>query len=185
MMLSHGLAAGRLKRTYATWNPADKAAGVTLSAGNLTATGPTNTCVRATIGPSAGKWYWEFKHSGAVDCGIGLATSSAPLTQYPSKTAQAVVYYGVGQIVSNDMLIASVAPYSTGDVIGFAFDVSAQSISTYKNNVLQYTGTVTGWANIYPFLGGFSDSWKGTANFGGAALMYSPPAGYNAGVYEI
>lgn len=48
--------------TYATWNPSDKSANVTLSNGNLTATITANTAfygARATIGKSSGKWYWE------------------------------------------------------------------------------------------------------------------------------
>src|SRR3989344_5257710 len=49
--------------TFATWNPSDKSASITFSGSDLTATGPTSGStffsVRATIGKSSGKWYWE------------------------------------------------------------------------------------------------------------------------------
>lgn len=48
--------------TYATWNPADKSADITLSLGNLKATQTTSSwdSVRSTIGKTSGKWYWEY-----------------------------------------------------------------------------------------------------------------------------
>jgi hypothetical protein len=48
---------------FAIWNKADKEANITLSNGDLTATSGTTFWrnVRATIGVSTGKWYWEIK----------------------------------------------------------------------------------------------------------------------------
>jgi hypothetical protein len=51
-----------MTRTFATWNPSDKNANVTLSGGNLTASvasWTTHYAARATIWKSSGKWYWE------------------------------------------------------------------------------------------------------------------------------
>ena len=69
--------------TYATWNPSDKGTNITLSNGNLTvAKGNAGwESVRATIGVSSGKWYWEVTAntyvSGAVPWGFGVEIGRA------------------------------------------------------------------------------------------------------------
>ncbi len=56
--------------SFATLNPSDKGSAVTLSNSNLTATfSGGNGAVRATIGKSSGKWYWEI----AVTSGVRLS----------------------------------------------------------------------------------------------------------------
>lgn len=54
-----------MANTYATLNPSDKDAAITLSGGDLTMSSATNAwrSVRATIGKSSGKWYWEVTNS--------------------------------------------------------------------------------------------------------------------------
>lgn len=70
-----------------TWNPSDMApSGIALSNGNLTATGTTNyvvghNSVRATVGQTSGKWYFEISLDVQSGNGtfIGLATSAFTL----------------------------------------------------------------------------------------------------------
>lgn len=70
--------------TYATWNPADKGANITLSGGNLTATTSAFAwdAVRTTISKSTGKWYFEMSIT-ANNLGFsGIGKSTATLASY-------------------------------------------------------------------------------------------------------
>lgn len=70
-----------------TWNPSDKDASITLSNGNLTATGTTAAyrSARGTDAYSTGKYHVEFRMDNAANWGAasaGLAASTAPLNNY-------------------------------------------------------------------------------------------------------
>lgn len=69
--------------TYATLNPSDKDSAITLSGGNLTMSSATNAwrSVRATIGKSGGKWYWEVTNTTSSNpyWVRGIGNSSATL----------------------------------------------------------------------------------------------------------
>ena len=174
--------------TYATWNPSDKSAGITLSNGNLTATGYYS--VRATISKSSNKWYYEFAINTAspADKYIGIANSSyslsAPLgSDYAGNSCG---YRTNGEIYYAGSVIVSAATYAYGDVIGVAFDCGSSTVKFYKNNSLQ--GTLTSGSvpskPWYPcFHSASGSAIPCTANFGASALTYTPPSGYNAGVY--
>lgn len=173
-------------RTYATLNPSDKDADITLSNGDLTASHNAGTydSVRATLGKSSGKWYWE------VTCGamgayeiIGIMTASGGLNGYIGADAYGWSYWSDARKFNNGSQAAYGASFTNGDVIGIALDMDAGTITMYKNGVSQtqmYSG-ITG--TVYPAvcLAGFSTNL--TCNFGASAFAYSPPSGYNAGVY--
>lgn len=179
---SYGAAAGG--PTYATWNPSDKGANVTLSGGNLSGTTVVGGgFARSTIGKSSGKWYWE-ANTANVRSILGVAYSTASVSAYLSAITDGWAYYGANGIVyNNSATVFTGATYTTTDVIGFALDATAGTLAIYKNNTLQ--GTVTGLSGtIYAAAGGDGggvSSW--TFNFGATAMAYSPPAGFNAGLY--
>ena len=79
-----------MANTYATWNPSDKDASVTLSGGNLVAssTSASWAAVRSTISKSSGKWYWEYTVT-AIGNGHtqGIGNSSATLANYVGQDA--------------------------------------------------------------------------------------------------
>lgn len=173
--------------TYATWNPSDKNAAITLSGGNLVATTPATTVsqVRATLGKSSGKWYWEVTGMDSGGSLFGIATSAASLSNWTGGQSTSWGYYYTGSVYNGGSIIAG--PFGTlvsTDVMGFALDMSANTLAFYKNNVLQYTATIAA-GTWYPALGqsGGAGSTAFTANFGASALTYSPPAGFNAGLY--
>jgi hypothetical protein len=163
---------------FATWNPNDKGANITLSGGNLTlACSSGNNLVRATQGKSSGKWYWE---STIVTVGtnpmVGIAKSSVPTSSYPGADANGVAYQSGGNLLYNAGSNAYGASYTTGDVIGTQLDLDNGTVSFYKNNVFQGTA-VTGLSGTwYP-----SDAGQGTSvmtvNFGATPLAYTPPNG--------
>lgn len=170
-------------QTYATWSPSDKGASITLSGGNLTATQTaTNSLVRATLGKSTGKWYWEVTLNTAAN-EIGIANASASLTQYCGQNTNSWGYYSAdGRIYTNNAGGAANAISTTGDVIGCALDMDAGTFTIYRNGAVQANGVSGLTGTIYPAWGNVSaDSC--TANFGATPFKYTVPAGYNPGLF--
>jgi len=173
--------------TYATWNASDKTASLALSGGDLMATSSASSQgVRSTLSKSSGKWYWEYLVSTSVaniSLGIGYSTSTLS-NQLGNGNDGAGYINGSGDMSYNFSLITTGATYTTGDVIGIALDATANTVSFYKNNALQ--GTVTGLAAGSRFAQIYTGTTNGgviTANFGATALTYTPPSGFNAGLY--
>lgn len=164
-----------------TWNPSDKGSDITLSNGNLTATeGVTAHSVRATVSKATGKWYWEVTIGANANNIIGVANSTHSLTVSLYADVNGMGYQNTGDIRRNSNLITTGATYTTGDVIGVAFDADNRTCKFYKNNVLQATiATVdmpTG--TLFPAWGGGGAGGVGTVNFGATATVYVPPLGY-------
>lgn len=174
--------------TYATWNPADKNANITLSNGNLTGTtnaSPGNVIARSTISKTSGKWYWEctINQAGAFH---GISNSSEVLTNFAGQGTESLGYAYFGGVYNANASIASTTTYAVGDVIGYAVDAGARTLYLYKNNTLQTTINISTY-----FTGAIFAAWScssapnfsSTMNFGATALTYTPPTGYNAGLY--
>jgi len=178
-MISLGILAGQSKQ-FATWNPAGKGAGVSLSNGNLTVTNTALSMVRATLGKSAGKWYWEMLRNNSSG-GSGIANAAAALNSYPGGDTNGWSYWYSGLKYTNAVGLAYGATFTTGDIIGCALDMDAGTISFYKNGVLQgvaYSGLS---GVIYPAAGQTGGST--TTNFGATPFAYPVPEGFNAGVF--
>jgi hypothetical protein len=169
--------------TYATWNPADKAAGVTLSNGNLTAASSLGA-VRATFGKSSGKWYWEVL-TQAVGGDIGIANGTSTIASYCGQQANQWGYDNDGKIYSGGTGGAYGATYTNGARIGIALDLDGGTCTWYKNGVSQGAKTISfGGAVIYPCVGSGTSGKQWTANFGASAFTYSVPSGYSPGFYK-
>lgn len=173
-----------------TWNPADKGVDVTLSGGNLVAApGYYTSSVRSVDGVSAGKWYWEVTvnvNATYVMAGIGTASAlveHGSLAVYPGANANGWGYYGFdGSKYHGGAPAAFGPPLVVGDVLGFALDMTAGTLTIYVNGV-SYGVAFSGIAGtIYAMMGsGASASCTVTANFGASAFAYTPPAGHNHG----
>ena len=178
--------------TVTTWNPADKGSAITLSSGNLTATGATsggyaNGSVRATASKATGKYYFEVSIDaiGAANHDmIGVCAASTPLTTDFAADALGYGYYmNDGGKWNNNSGTAYGAAYVAGDVIGVAFDASAGSLSFYKNNVAQGVAFTSIPAGAYfpaVALFGFATAPVISGRFKSADFSYTPPAGYSA-----
>jgi hypothetical protein len=172
--------------TYAaitgTWNPADKAAAVTLSGGNLIASSNPTTSgsaasVRGTVSKSATQWVWELTLGRSYLSYFGAATSGQSLTGSPLATTTAWVW-STNYLVHNGVF-TSVGPFANGDVVAVAFDGDADTLSFYKNGVR--VGGFTGVSGtILPFFGAFEDGGpdtrQATANFAGHVHLQLRPA---------
>lgn len=180
---------GRNYVNAATWNPSDCSANITLSNGNLTSAIGTSGVgfVRSTIGKSSGKWYWEHTCIGVGSkYWIGAATATPANTDTLGGTTASVIYYGLdGRKFTNGAYSAYGAAYGQNDVLGFALDMDAGTLTIYKNNVSQgaiLTGLTGTW---YAARGQASDGTGFTVdtNFGGSAFVYSPPSQFNSGLF--
>lgn len=170
--------------TPTTWNPADKAATVTLSNGNKTAVASGGS-VRSVYGVIGGKWYWEYNISSGSDQMVGVATPAAALGNWPGQDAQAWAYEkSSGGIWNNGSTIQTVA--ASGTNIGILLDATAKTLRFRRNGVLVGSDiTLTG--SVWHAIFGYGSTC--VANFGASSFAYSVPAGYNPGLgvltYEI
>ncbi len=174
--------------TYATWNPADRDGGVNLSVDNLTATVTNmNTSLRATVGKSTGKWYWEVTaQTASANEVIGIANLVAPTNQYTGQNADSLGVYSnggcVGSVGGSTGCVGGATTYTIGDTLGFALDMDAGTLIVYKNGVQLYTVSgITG--TIYPAAGAGGGTIDYLANFGASSFLYTVPTGYNPGLF--
>jgi hypothetical protein len=173
---------------FTTWNPNDKGNNIMLSNGNLTEKdNGYKGLVRAKIGKSSGKWYWEIKidDRGAnqdLNFYPGVANLSAPKENFVGYNKNGWGYWGA----YGDKRNGSIKPYGPtfdeGDVIGVALDMDAKKLKFYKNCTdlgVAFSGLS---GTLYPAAGQFGGDVKVTANFGATAFACPVPAGYNPGV---
>ena len=175
--------------TYATWNPSDKSANITLTNGNLTATtsGGAGNLVRSTIGVSSGKWYWEY-NTFSMGMLMGISDGATSVNTDPGFSAGSYASYSDNATTKLKFNNSSSATYGIvygpTATLGIALDMGAGTITLYINNVSQgvmYSG-LTG--TIYATVGQDTAVFSATANFGATALTYTPPSGFNAGLYS-
>lgn len=190
MLLSYSAA---VAVTYATRNPSDKNANIALSSGNLIATA-SNTAwksVRATLGKSSGKWYREVKTkktSWGWNAMIWVGDSGASLSTYCWSNAASNAYYSYNwkadgaNRYNNNMNLTYWNPFALNDVIGVALNMDAGEVTFYKNNVTQNAIT---WVSgtMYPMVSPYDNTMFFETNFGATSLVYTPPSGFNAGLY--
>ena len=166
---------------FAVLNPLDYSSSgtITIANGNLqtSGSGAAYGFYRATM-QMAVKTYWEQINTMAnagdgIYAGVGLPTGTI---------SGSICYYtGSGQIYLNGSLNTTVASYTTGDVIGMAYDPATGNITFYKNNTSQAT-IATGYSsNAFPIVGdGSSNSETCNVNFGQQPFTYTPPTGFVA-----
>ena len=166
---------------YCTMNPLAKGPNCALSNGNLDITTQADPakCL-STIGMSSGKWYSEFTCTNNSP-NPGLATLQTNLSNgFLGNDAYGWVYGANGKKYHNDPGASGAtygASYTTGDVIGVAFDAEAGDLTFYKNGTSQgaaYTGLTSG---PYFFATGGSYS-SSSANFGQRPFAHTPPTGF-------
>ena len=169
---------------YAVLNPLSQSTGGSAvpSNGNLTLSQATNNIqVASTIGMSAGKWYYEHTITtlgGENSVGIGLSTAAAAA----GTTTGQYGYYFNGNKYINGSVSAYGAAYTTGDVIGVAYDADTGSLTFYKNGTSQGVATTgltgTMFALAATRLAGGQNS--SNLNFGQRPFSYTPPTGFVA-----
>jgi hypothetical protein len=172
---------------FCTFNPVNVSGGgaaTTITNGNLSTTaGATVTFAKVlgTFGVSTGKWYWEttiVAVGSTATVGFGDGSPPSAATGLGGAAGE-LSYLSTGQKYTNAVASAYGATYTTGDIIGAAYDADAGSITFYKNNVSQ--GAITGFSGIkYPAVGSSGGTNPQYAvNFGQRPFAYTPPTGFN------
>ena len=174
---------GQVRGNYATLNPlsafyTDK----TFTNGNLQVTGTTTNQVGAvsTIQlPRTGQWYAEctMTATGGGSPFIGVSTGT-------TAGMNAASYRADGTKELNGTGSAYGATWTTNDVIGVAVDMSAGSITFYKNGTSQGVA-FTSLSQFTSLFFAFQNGAGGAActfiyNFGQRAFAYTAPPGYKA-----
>jgi hypothetical protein len=184
--------------TYGNWNPSD-ISGITLSGGNLTATGSGSGGVRGTPSQSSGKFYFEYTISayGGGTPTIGIASATQTLASSTAGTQQAIINYGgsFGNIYANGANIANIGYAGVGTVYCIAVDIGAQLIwfrqgaaGNWNNSGTANPATGAGGASfssltgaVYPFFGSAFGTDAVIANFGAGVFTGAVPSGFFAG----
>jgi hypothetical protein len=174
---------------FAVLNPLSNIDAVTLNGGNLnfTATGGGTGYGRlvGTIAVSSGKWYWEYTINSTNGFGflLGIALSSEFTATYVGNTATSYGYFGNnGNKYNNGTGVAYGSAYGASDVIGVALDLTAGTLTFYKNNVSQGTAysSLTGTYVPAGSTSTSSENGQYSANFGQRPFSYTPPTGFVA-----
>jgi hypothetical protein len=167
---------------YAVLNPLANGGG-TLSNGNLTLTGPSGTWGTrfSTIGVTSGKWYFEVTTSGgsgSYGYMVGITQNSAPSSMI-GFDANGYGYYDGGNKYNNNVGTAYGAAFTSGGLIGVAFDATAGTLTFYKDNASQGVAFSSLPSGTW-FLGLSCYGTGGIApiNFGQQPFAYTPPSGF-------
>ena len=188
---------------FATLNPLSKVGSGTFSNGNNTLIYVNDTGTASTLGVSKGKWYWEYKFSGAANvCHAGVIDASIIPTVNINNTGTAG-YYPIGNSAYKDttQVTTGLSGYSDGMIVGCAFDADNGDIYTWVNGVAENSGNaiITGLDTTKTWLvhagtgGTRNDLNFGNGYFGTTAVSsaenpddgigifeYDVPAGYRA-----
>jgi hypothetical protein len=183
---------------FATLNPLmGGLSSVTYSNGNTTATfGATGTWyfTPSTLAVSQGKYYAEVK-VGAVggETSIGIIPMETVVAQqssasdYMGKEANSIGYVNGGNIYKSNSIQESVSTYTTGDIIGIAFDLTGNSVQFYKNGTSVGSAvTLTSGLNYTVGVSGYTSSVSTAVasaqnpDDGIGIFEYSVPTGYKA-----
>lgn len=176
-------AGGEVRGNYPTLSPLAGSTTGALSDGNLVYTGAGSGGMSryGTIGVLSGKWYWEQTCITAGGAGQIAGISNDP-NQSTGQTGIAGYYYD-GSKDAGGTLSAYGAAFTTGDVVGIAFDADNGTIFFYKNGVSQgqaFSGLTSG-----PYFPVCRVTFVTTAsvalmNFGQRPFANAAPSGYKA-----
>lgn len=182
-----------------TFDPVATSGGVTLSNGNLTATGNGGanfSAAVATIYKSTGKFYFEMTSSaGGVAIGLGIQNASAGVNvAYPGSDSNGIGWINDGRVlVNNSSIVSNIATWAAGNTMGSAVDLSNSKIwfrigSLWNNDVLanQNPATNTGGISLSTVIAGpytpaisvVANGDAMTANFGNTAYAQTAPVGF-------
>ena len=168
---------------YATLNAVDVNSSLTLSNGNLQFQAPSGTgwkSVRATIGVSSGKWYWEYKavSNAGTAVFVGISKNSSPVTNHVGQDANS---YGLYRLNGNIYHNNSASSYTTGfglnTIVGVALDLDAGTLVYYYDGVSQGTAVTGLSGEWFPAFSAQSEG-NGGVNFGQRRFVYTPPTGF-------
>lgn len=178
-------------RTYATWNPSDKSANITLSGGNLIASSVTATgqSARSTVAFTTGRsYYCELKWNSGTGVYFGVGNSSASLSQAPGANANSWALANTGNKWNNGANSAYTTSISAGGTIGMllrwdkASDTWAIHFRT-TSGVISSSAAYSGLSGTLYLMVGATTAFNATLNAGASAFAYAVPDGGLPGLW--
>ena len=120
----------------------DKASEIIVTGNTISSNTNAWKSVRGTIGKSSGKWYWEVKNETTSNkyWVRGIGKSTATLTDRVGIDTNGNAWYNDG---SSSLRYTGNSPVNygglslSGDIIGYALDMDAGTLTAYKNGVSQ------------------------------------------------
>lgn len=189
-----------------TWNPADKAAGITLSGLNLVATNNNNalSAVRAIDRKLTGKSYWEVIFNTITFSADAAGITDVAMSLTGTGLSQAIGNHIIGIMQTGACSGGLVSPFSLGTItagtaICFAVDLTAQlfwaragAAGLWNASASANPATGTGGISlvplglgagvaVYPWMVVGNTNDRMTANFGDTAFVGATPVGFTAG----
>jgi hypothetical protein len=175
---------GEVNGNYATLIPgfAYSNSGITnIINGGLTAVnnirGSAN--VRSSLEVPSGKWYVEWT--------IGFITSPSThlvwvgIQDIAGFTGNGSAYNNTGAIIFNGESTTGFPTFTTGDIIGCAYDIDNNTATYFKNGTQVATGVLGVNTKTYCFWGQANRIGDGmSANFGQREFAYTPPNGFKS-----
>jgi hypothetical protein len=185
---------GTVRGNYCTLNSLNTSSSLSLSNGNLSITSSAGAAWYASASTIAttgsGKWYWEASITATNSSqafAVGIADSSLGFSAnaYIGQSSISWGYVNNATKTNNASSPSYGATWTTGDVIGIAFDADAGTLTFYKNGTSQgtaFTGIPTSSSyvpalSIYPF---GSPNPAMDVNFGQRPFAYTAPSGFKA-----
>lgn len=167
-------------------NPADKHANIVISNTYTvtTSTGAAWAYVRGRHSlPTTGKWYWEAKVNAAgvnnrvMAAGVCSRTASL-LNTY--NDAASMFYHSLNGYRYPGAVNFGAATYTTGDVIGVAYDADNGTIAFYKNNEIQGSAITGLTGEKFLAVGHYDTDASVTLRIDKSHFSYTPPTGFKA-----
>lgn len=181
----------RSERIFATWSTTDRHGSITVSGGNLIATGTIGSwaALRATLAIGGGQYYWETLSAfgAGTDVLPGIALAAAALNAKLGTVGGATGGPDkLGDFWRDGIKILDLASPATGAIVRHWLDADAGiyrvAIEDGVWNVATANPSNT-YAVWYPAAGVLSGA-SCTANFGQQPFAYPVPRGARPGVYE-
>jgi len=147
---------------------------------------------------SSGKWYWEALLT-STNFAVGVMPDDFPASTSGPHASYGIIYRSNGDKEIDGTATSYGATFGDGDILGYAVDMDASTITFYKNNASQgsvsFSGTVANAASVIPGGVSYSDTSyfnfgsdssfagnetaQGNSDSGGVGdLFYEPPSGY-------
>jgi hypothetical protein len=167
-----------------TWNPADKAAVLTLSESNLRVTNGNSSwgMVRGTGSANAGKRYFEVQAVsslfGYFHCGIALASAAQNIYLGGNAGGWGLSPNGSTKWNNNVSTAYTVTAPIDGDIYSVLFDFGTGSLSFWHKGVdlgVAFSGIAAG--SYFPAVSVYSTG-DARGRFASTSWTYTPPAGY-------
>lgn len=142
--------------SFASWNPSDKNASITLSNANATFAAPSAVSVRSLQSQTTGKWVAGITFdSGSANFAVGVANASATLANYPGFDANGWAYFGAGQKVHAGSNLPYGVSVVAGDQVDVILDATNGKLYFAKNGTVMNSGDpVAGTGFAYSGLSG-------------------------------